>query len=405
MKLLEKINQSHNANALPYIISKMLERTGYYALISILFLYIIETKSFHLERVNVSDFYKIFLKTTFISMLIGGILGDKILGYKKTMLLGNLLMFLGIILLLIPEKVNFYGSLILISLGQGLYGVNVLAQIAQFYLDKEKLLDAVFIGLLLVINAGGFAGPLIGYSLYRDGNFTPSIIFAASMILLSFILIKTAPPPPDYKKEKTNKPGYLSMFFAIGILGMFWYIMQAFYLKTGSIQIVKQSSSSDYISGDLVINMNAYFTIFIAILLFFVFSYFYINRSLKLFLGGILLITGFIMTSKFQQQIPENELTSLYFVLFIIALAELLITPTLYALLIKSAPVKWLATSLALVYVPFNLMNLMLGEPHFLSDNSQGVFTDKGVWIVILTLLVFGILAIINKKSTAKTSE
>ena len=80
--------------ALPYLfLSEMWERFGYYLMIGIFTLYLKDVEAgFAMTEKEASDLYGTFIALVFLTPFIGGLVADRYLGYKKSIVLGGLIM-------------------------------------------------------------------------------------------------------------------------------------------------------------------------------------------------------------------------------------------------------------------------------------------------------------------------
>jgi POT family proton-dependent oligopeptide transporter len=81
---------SKHPKALPFLFfSEMWERFGYYLMIGIFTLYLKDAeKGFALNEKEASDLYGTFIALVFLTPFIGGLLADRILGYRKAITIG-----------------------------------------------------------------------------------------------------------------------------------------------------------------------------------------------------------------------------------------------------------------------------------------------------------------------------
>ena len=72
--------------ALPYLfLSEMWERFGYYLMIGIFTLYLKDVEAgFAMTEKEASDLYGTFIALVFLTPFIGGLIADRYLGYKKS---------------------------------------------------------------------------------------------------------------------------------------------------------------------------------------------------------------------------------------------------------------------------------------------------------------------------------
>lgn len=126
------------------------ERFGFYTVNAILALYFV-------KQLGMSDeqaFYTFGAYSCLVYGLVslGGFIGDKILGTKRTILLGLLVLCLGYLLLSITGHVYF--ALGVITVGNGLFKANPSCLLAKCYQENDSRLHSAFTLYYMAINIG-----------------------------------------------------------------------------------------------------------------------------------------------------------------------------------------------------------------------------------------------------------
>lgn len=142
--------------------TEMWERVGFYALMAILVLYMDKVLGWSDARKG--DFYGLFLLLCYFTPLLGGFLGDKIIGQIRTVRIGAFLMALGYVGLAVsgPGRVaTFYLGLLLIGLGTGIFKVNMAVLVGSLYAGRPELKDAGYNIFYMGVNLGAMVAPLV----------------------------------------------------------------------------------------------------------------------------------------------------------------------------------------------------------------------------------------------------
>jgi POT family proton-dependent oligopeptide transporter len=142
----------------------MWERFGYYLMLGIFSLYMIESKSsffpgMGLSRMEAADIYGTYLALVYLTPFFGGLIADRLIGYRKAIYIGGALMAAGYIGLSIPNSMMaFYLSLLLIILGNGMFKPNVSVLLGKLYEKPEylHLKDSGYNIFYMGINIGAF---------------------------------------------------------------------------------------------------------------------------------------------------------------------------------------------------------------------------------------------------------
>ncbi|MEA4841242.1 MAG: MFS transporter, partial [Bacteroidales bacterium] len=141
------------------------ERFGYYTMIAIFVLFL--QAKYGYSEADAGSIYATFLMFVYFLPLFGGIVADRWLGYKKTVTIGIVIMFVGYLLLAFPnilggkEMIAIYTALGVISLGTGLFKGNLQALVGKLYDNPkyESKRDSGFSVFYMFINLGAMFAP------------------------------------------------------------------------------------------------------------------------------------------------------------------------------------------------------------------------------------------------------
>ncbi|WP_412465025.1 peptide MFS transporter [Flavobacterium mekongense] len=125
--------------ALPYLfLSEMWERFGYYLMIGIFTLYLKDVEAgFAMTEKEASDLYGTFIALVFLTPFIGGLIADRYFGYKKSIVIGGLMMGVGYMMMGIHDIKMLYLAMTLVILGNGFFKPNISTLLGNFYNDEE----------------------------------------------------------------------------------------------------------------------------------------------------------------------------------------------------------------------------------------------------------------------------
>jgi POT family proton-dependent oligopeptide transporter len=155
--------------ALPYLfLSEMWERFGYYLMIGIFTLYLKDVEAgFAMTEKEASDLYGTFIALVFLTPFVGGLVADRYLGYKKSIVIGGLMMGAGYFMMGIHSLPMLYLAMTLVILGNGFFKPNISTLLGNFYNDeqfKEKK-DEGYNIFYMGINVGAFVCNFFGAAL------------------------------------------------------------------------------------------------------------------------------------------------------------------------------------------------------------------------------------------------
>jgi POT family proton-dependent oligopeptide transporter len=121
---MEQVVDRKHPRALPFLFfTEMWERFGYYLMIGIFQLYMTASLAeggLGFDRKDAADIYGTFIAFVFLTPFLGGLLADRVLGYRNSIYIGGILMGLGYCGLALDGMGYFYTSLALIIVGNGL---------------------------------------------------------------------------------------------------------------------------------------------------------------------------------------------------------------------------------------------------------------------------------------------
>lgn len=147
-------------SGLPFLFfTEMWERFGYYLMIGIFALYLKDDKhGFAMTEAESSNLYGTFIALVFLTPFIGGLLADKWLGYRRSIILGGLMMGVGYIGMAVHSLTALYASMALVILGNGFFKPNISTILGRLYnTDNYKSLkDSGYNIFYMGINIGAF---------------------------------------------------------------------------------------------------------------------------------------------------------------------------------------------------------------------------------------------------------
>jgi POT family proton-dependent oligopeptide transporter len=141
--------------------TEMWERFGFYIMMAILYLYMEESLGWGDKRKG--DYYGYFLAMVYFVPMLGGFLGDRVLGQRNTIRLGAILMVFGYVALAfssLPRIALFYAGLVLVGVGTGLFKANISVLVGNLYEEGSKFKDAAFNIFYMGVNLGATLAPL-----------------------------------------------------------------------------------------------------------------------------------------------------------------------------------------------------------------------------------------------------
>ncbi len=149
-------------SGLPFLFfTEMWERFGYYLMIGIFLLYMTDSQKggLAMDRSVGSDIFGTFIALVYLTPFIGGLLADRVLGYRRSIVLGGVLMGVGYLMMAIPNNLfSFYSALGVMILGNGFFKPNISVLLGNLYNDDRyrPLKDTGYNIFYMGINVGAF---------------------------------------------------------------------------------------------------------------------------------------------------------------------------------------------------------------------------------------------------------
>ncbi|MBX5484101.1 MAG: peptide MFS transporter [Myxococcaceae bacterium] len=116
-----------------------------------------------------SQIYGLYTGLVYFTPFFGGILADQLLGQRKTVVLGGVLMAIGHFLMAVESL--FFVALFFLILGNGCFKPNISTQVGGLYAPGDSRRDRAFGIFYMGINLGAFLAPLVCGTLGQSESF------------------------------------------------------------------------------------------------------------------------------------------------------------------------------------------------------------------------------------------
>ena len=142
------------------------ERFSYYGMRALLILYMTASVidgGFAFDDAKAYGIYGAYGALVYLTPLIGGFFADKLVGFRKAIVWGAILMAIGQFTLFLSgnaNEVSFYIGLAVLVVGNGFFKPNISSMIGRFYEEGDKRRDGAFTLFYMGINMGAFLAPL-----------------------------------------------------------------------------------------------------------------------------------------------------------------------------------------------------------------------------------------------------
>ncbi|WP_428265113.1 peptide MFS transporter [Haliangium sp.] len=258
--------------------TELWERFSYYGMRALLILFMTDAATgLAMDDDRAGAIYGLYTFGVYALALPGGWIADRLIGKKRAVLYGGILIALGHYSLAVPALFTFYLGLFLIVLGTGLLKPNVSAIVGDLYSDKGARRDAGFSIFYMGINFGAMFGPLVCAWLGESERFGWHWGFGAAGVGMTLALIayirgyrglagkgemrgEMAEKLPDARRKFVLGLGVVTGFVAVlvglsyggvlpltldGFASMVWYVVSAIMILYIVWTIVWQCRDTD----------------------------------------------------------------------------------------------------------------------------------------------------------------
>jgi len=347
--------------------TEMWERFGFYTMLAVFTLYMDETLGW-------SDAYKgqvygIFLGLVYFTPIFGGLIADKFLGYRKSIMIGAVIMGIGYASLALSgldAMVFFYGGLLIVIVGNGFFKANISVLVGNLYEADSPDKDAGYNIFYMGINLGALIAPLSATWLHDYfGDYNSAFAAAAVGMVFSlavFEIWKKKYIFADHTREssatggkeeiidkKNEKERIMALLTIFAIVIFFW---MSFHQNGFALTLFAQRSTMqfDWLKPETYQAFNPLFILILTPLVVMFWTYMK-NRGkepstpakmgIGMFISGlalmIMVVASYMGGNADANNMSPNWLISSYFV---ITIGELMLSPMGLSFVSKVAPAR-----------------------------------------------------------------
>lgn len=158
------------------------ERFGFYTVQGVLTLYFIR----YLGYSDADSYYTFGAYSALVygMVVIGGYLGDRVLGTKRTIVLGLVVLAAGYFSLAITDKAHVFYALGLICVGNGLFKANPSNLLSKCYEENDPRLHGGFTLYYMAINLGSIVALIVGPSIASHYGYSYTYMLSAVGLII-----------------------------------------------------------------------------------------------------------------------------------------------------------------------------------------------------------------------------
>jgi len=316
-----------------------------------------------------SQIYGFYTGLVYLTPIFGGLLADRVLGQRRTVIVGATLMAIGHFMMAFEQLFLF--ALGFLILGNGAFKPNISTQVGSLYPPGDRRRDRAFSIFYVGINLGAFLAPLVCGTLGEELGWHYGFAAAGVGMTLSLIIYLCGTPnlPPDalMKRAPLRQPlnrsdwqSIIALMLLFAPVSLFW----ATYEQQGNTIALWADQYTDrhFLGGEIPVTWFQAFNPF----MIFAFTPFIVafwrrqghrehSTIAKLAIGCLLNALAYIVMVAAAWSAGDGKADWLwlfaYFV--VITLGEIYLSPTSLSLVTKVAPTSllsmmmgvWLSTS------------------------------------------------------------
>lgn len=179
--------EKHPKSLSIFFATEMWERYGFYVVQSLLALYL--AKHFKWPDKQIYALVGSFTALTYLSPLIGGWIADKLIGQKRSILLGAVVLFISYCLLsLVDTTIALTASLSGVAVGTGLLKPNISSLLGNEYLASSARRESGFTIFYMGITSGIILGTTLPSILGSHFGWAASFTSAAVGMIIAFLV-------------------------------------------------------------------------------------------------------------------------------------------------------------------------------------------------------------------------
>jgi proton-dependent oligopeptide transporter, POT family len=170
--------------------TEMWERFSFYSMLALFTLYLRDpVEGFGWTAAQATTLYANYLMFVYASPLIGGLIADKITGYRKAVIIGGFFFMAGHGLLSIPAIWAVYAALTCLVIGNGFFKPNVSTMVGNLYPEGSHLKDRAYNIFYMGINIGAFIAPIVMEIVKSYFGFHAAFAVAAFGMVISVAIL------------------------------------------------------------------------------------------------------------------------------------------------------------------------------------------------------------------------
>ena len=416
--------------------TELWERFSFYGMRAILILYLTaktteSNAGLGWDNVSALEIYGWYTMLVYVMSVPGGLLADRLIGQKKAVMVGGVLIIIGHFILIFPEIWAFYLGALIIILGVGALKPNISSMVGGLYKPGSEKRDTAFTIFYIGINIGAFTAPLIvgyvgevinwnlGFGLAGVGMTLGLIVYIWGQKYLkevgNFVPLK--------REETTNKSVPLTaiekdrmivLVISFIIVMVFW---AAYEQAGGLMNLYARDKINREIFGftvpaSFLQSLHAFYVILLGVPVAYLWSKWQkkgkeSSSLFKMGLGTIITGLGFLVLAgaAIETASSLDGKAAIYWMFgayFLHVVGELSISPVALSFITKLAPIKYASLMMGAYFMVTGLGNKLAGMVGQAAENAGELTVFLGILIFCVS---FGLLLIVFVKKLKKLAH
>jgi proton-dependent oligopeptide transporter, POT family len=170
--------------------TEMWERFSFYTVGAMLSLYLRDTtEGFGFSNARSASVVSTYQMFIYFTPLLGGLIADRLTGFRKAIMIGGVSFMIGHALLAVPNSLLIcYLALTFLVIGNGFFKPNVSSMVGNLYREGSHLKDKAYLIFYMGINVGALLAPLVADFIQPRWGFHPAFFMGAIGMVLSLIV-------------------------------------------------------------------------------------------------------------------------------------------------------------------------------------------------------------------------
>ncbi len=183
-------DEKHPSGLYVLFATEMWERFSFYSMLAMFTLYLRDgSQGFGWTAAQATGLYSNYLMFVYASPLIGGWIADRMLGYRKAVMIGGLFFMAGHLLLSFRSIPVVYAALACLVIGNGFFKPNVSTLVGNLYPEGSHLKDRAYNIFYMGINVGAFLAPIVAELVKNRFGFHVAFAVAALGMFISVFIL------------------------------------------------------------------------------------------------------------------------------------------------------------------------------------------------------------------------